>query len=132
MRIFLQSAPALPRPANEHGPDFWNNDVFSLIPCITKIKKFSFYDFHGMDNNSELSFIKSIAETCNLLEHMRITISRGIMELPNLLKARLLNSMSEVEWASEESTLDIITGNHKEWKYRTASDLSLSDPFEYI
>ncbi|KAL5674442.1 hypothetical protein ACJX0J_018748, partial [Zea mays] len=38
--------------------------------------------------------------------------------------------MSEVEWASEASMLDIVTGNHKEWEYGTASDQSLSDPFD--
>lgn len=85
-----------------------------------------------MNNNIELSFIKSIAQACNSLEHMLITISGSIMLPPNLMKVGLMNYMSdEVEWASEKSALDIIS-NHKEWEYRTASDMSLSDPFEHI
>lgn len=132
MLIFLQSAPARPRPENEPCAGFWNSDIISSIPCISYVKKFAFYDFHGMGNKSELSFIKSVAQTCNSLEHMLIITRGSVMEPPDCLKAHLINTMSQVEWASKATTLNIIAGNHKEWDYKTASDVSLSDPFDYM
>uniref|UniRef100_A0A804NHM7 F-box domain-containing protein n=1 Tax=Zea mays TaxID=4577 RepID=A0A804NHM7_MAIZE len=131
--LHIQSAPGpLHLEDEDAGGAFWIDGIFSSIKCISKIKKFSFYDFYDMGNDSELLFIKSIAQACSSLEHMLIAISASIMEPPSWLKSRLMDAMSEVEWASEASMLDIVTGNHKEWEYGTASDQSLSDPFEYI
>lgn len=126
----LQSAVPPICPQSELDLMFWKKNIGSIECVQSQLTKLAFYEFQG-EVGSELSFIKSIAETASFLKEMLILLADDIVDSPDEMKTRLLNNLSAAKWASDATKWGISPGNHSEWNYKTASDLS-RDPFDYM
>ena len=95
------------------------------------IKKLVFYGLCGGD--SELSFLKSILRTANMLRDIYIVFSDDMFStaMETEMDEKLEGAAASVESANANVQIFRVP-KHNMWNYKTSSDLLLSDPFDCL
>ncbi|CAL5052762.1 unnamed protein product [Urochloa decumbens] len=103
--------------------------------CVqSHVKRIVFEEFLG--KRSELSLLKFIAETAQVLERMVIMVTSESFSSVDDVKAKL-KPLTSAKWANEGCKLSVFMSPVSErgspaWNYRIGSDFSLSDPFDLM
>ncbi|CAN6207779.1 unnamed protein product [Urochloa humidicola] len=105
------------------------------IECVqSHVKRFVFEEFRG--NRSELSLLKFIAETAQVLEKMVLMVTSESFSSVDDVKAKL-KPLTSAKWGNEGCKLILFLSPVSErgspsWNYRIGSDFSWSDPFDLL
>ncbi|KAE8788123.1 hypothetical protein D1007_37815 [Hordeum vulgare] len=109
----------------------WKKKI-DLIKCVrSTIKKLVFYGFCGGD--SDLSFLKSILRSANMLRDIYIVFSDAVFStgMETEMNEKLKGAVASVELANANVQIFRVP-KHNTWNYKTTSDLLLSDPFDCL
>uniref|UniRef100_A0A0D9VCW6 F-box domain-containing protein n=1 Tax=Leersia perrieri TaxID=77586 RepID=A0A0D9VCW6_9ORYZ len=118
-----------PESTNKIGVKFWQKD--GLIECVqSHLKMIVFREFQG--EQSEVSFLKYIAENARVLEKMVIVMKIGRYSAPMELVAKM-RGLESAKWASGGNKLGFLLSRLRSggtaWGLKAGMDLSYDDPF---
>ncbi|CAN6170025.1 unnamed protein product [Urochloa humidicola] len=105
------------------------------IECVqSHVKRFVFEEFRG--KRSELSLLKFIAETAQVLEKMVVVVTCKSFSSVDDVKANL-KPLTSVKWANEGCKLSVFMSPVSErgspaWNFQIGSDFSWSNPFDVM
>ncbi|CAL5047701.1 unnamed protein product [Urochloa decumbens] len=102
------------------------------VECVqSHVKRFVFEQFRG--KRSELSLLKFIAETAQVLEKMVVVVTCRSFSSVDDVKANL-KPLTSAKWANGDCKLSVFMspvseGGSPGWNFQIGSDFSRSDPF---
>uniref|UniRef100_A0ACD5Z9B3 Uncharacterized protein n=1 Tax=Avena sativa TaxID=4498 RepID=A0ACD5Z9B3_AVESA len=105
----------------------------SLIECVqSRLKILAFHELQG--NHNEFDFLTFVAENARRLERMFITVKSKLSYAERQVVVAGVGTLYSANWASRDCNvqykISIYPVGAGTWGLRSASDLSLDDPFE--
>ncbi|XP_048568566.1 F-box/FBD/LRR-repeat protein At1g13570-like [Triticum urartu] len=113
---------------------FWQEG--GPIKCIVQsMKKVFFYEFHGL--RSELAFLKFIAETGRVLEHMVVLVAKECFSSGDDNVRAKLKPLASVKWNNKACQVQLFKSGRTNpggpvYSNKIAPDFGFADPFDLL
>ncbi|KAF7029582.1 hypothetical protein CFC21_041285 [Triticum aestivum] len=113
---------------------FWQEG--GPINCVVQsMKKVFFYEFHGL--RSEVAFLKFIAETGRVLEHMVVLVAKECFSSGDDNVRAKLKPLASVKWNNQACKVQLFKSGRTNpggpvYSNKIASDFGFADPFDLL
>ncbi|KAF7007202.1 hypothetical protein CFC21_041284 [Triticum aestivum] len=116
------------------SPKFWQEG--GPIKCVVQsMKKVFIYEFHG--SRSEVAFLKFIAETGRVLEHMVLLVANECFSSGDDNVRAKLKPLASVKWNNQACKVQLFKSRRTNpggpvYSNKIASDFGFADPFDLL